>query len=220
MADLVGLRGWLERLGPMAIMLLCAVGPWLLLEWGRRLVPEEYRTKVAYLWRYLMHRKVREGVELGSLRLRSLVAITSSVFMKRIRALGFRGVYSVPDLRKRTVANFIYYLPEVGRAGELAYPGWLLPTAGQVEQAAIANAMPTQLWFDEGKGELTALIATGQGTACFNLLEFIGRRIDKDKRSTPELLELQARLQALWKQLQEKPTGFVAVPESAERCCA
>jgi predicted acylesterase/phospholipase RssA len=210
MADLVLLRGWLERLGPMLIMFLCAIGPWLLIEWGRRLVPEAYRTKVAYLWSYLRRQRVREGVELGSLRLRSLVAITSSVFMKRIRGLGFRGVYSVPALRQRTVANFIYDLPEVGKAGEQAYPAWLLPTEGQLAQAAIANAMPTQLWFDEGKGELAALISTGQSTACFNLLEFIGRLIEK--QSTPELLELQARLQELWKQLQAAPTGFVTAP--------
>jgi hypothetical protein len=170
-------------------------------------VPTEYRAKVAYLWSYLVHRTVREAAELGSLRVRSLLAISSDVFMKRIRALGFRGVYSVPSLRQRTVANFIYDLPEVAKAGEQAYPSWLLPTPAQVEQAAIANAMPTQLWFDEGQGQLAALLSTGRSTACFNLLEFIGRLIAK--QSTPELLALQTRLQEVWTELQRAPTASV-----------
>ncbi len=210
MEDLGAAQGWLDHLGPMLVMSLCALGPWALVAWARSLVPKEYRAKAGYLWRYLVHRRVRQGVELGTLRLRSLVAIASSVFMKRIRSLGFRAVYSVPALRQRTVANFIYDLPEVAVAGEQAYPSWLLPTSAQLEQAAIANAMPTQLWFDAGKGELAALISTGQSTACFNLLDFIGRLIAK--QSTPALLELQARLQEIWRQLQRAPTVFAGKP--------
>lgn len=71
--------------------------------------------------------------------------------------------------------------------------------------------MGTTLWFteeDKTKGIPDALIAAGQYTICWNLLEYIDK-IKKDSSNLNDshqgILECEARLKADWEKFQKDP---------------
>jgi hypothetical protein len=139
--------------------------------------------------------------------------MASKVFMKRIRSLQLAQLFADPRFRDRTVTSFIYELLQVAEAGpHLDYPDWLLPTNAQVACARIAHQVDTALWFDS-PGELLSLVASGQSTTCFNLLEFVERRLEQ----TPDdagLAGLGAQLRSLWERLKVNPYEFASQSRS------
>jgi hypothetical protein len=116
--------------------------------------------------------------------------------------------------RSRTITSLIYELLQVSEAGpHLDYPDWLLPSQAQVDCATKAHQVDTALWFDSSD-QLPALVATGQSTMCFNLLEFIGRRLEQ----TPDHAGLTAqrnRLLGLWEQLKADPYKLLRQSDSS-----
>lgn len=129
---------------------------------------------------------VREFVGVVEARLRSLVALTGNVFMKRVRQLVFRNAYSDERLTGRILSNLIYRMPEKQDAMEsLQARGWKTPTEqGLVEVVATASAMPTTLWFTD-PSQLPSLVRCGYASMCFNLGAHVLKRYQGDPSTWP-----------------------------------
>jgi len=131
--------------------------------------------------------KVRVGTLMSMLSLRagSVSALTSTIYMNRIRGLGYSTAYSRPDLHNRVLANEIFTLQDAPeRNDELhevlsARNAWPPPPEMQrvVDKAA---TMATKLWLEQDEGDplndLDYLVIGGQCTMCYNLMRFLWDR--------------------------------------------
>jgi len=136
--------------------------------------------------------------ELLVLRAGSLVAMTSTIFLKRIRQLGYQRIKDNPDLDRKTVANLIYGMATKAGKAELA------PTPEQQKLAERANQMPTTLWFDDEK-QFRDVFAAGQN----NIVHALLRWMERGQRKEDAQGEITERLREMWKQLQADPFRFV-----------
>ena len=80
--------------------------------------------------------------------------------------------------------------------------------------AELATQTPTTLWFDadkaKAKEQVDTVIACGQFTMCFNLLEYI-EKVEKQPNTTlsPAMQEVRDRILAAWNQFQQNPKIWV-----------
>lgn len=109
------------------------------------------------LWRRVMSMTVRDLARAVVLRATSVMALSSRVFMRRMRGLMYARVFKTSTA---VIDNLLYALEEHG------------PTEGMREAARRASTMPTTLWFDDEK-TMNDLIEIGQMTTCFNLLKHV-----------------------------------------------
>lgn len=141
------------------------------------------------LWRQIGTMSVADLLQAAALRGSSLVALTSRIFMKRVRTLTYQRLFAGGDLAKRTIGTLITDL-----VNDEAMPPWMR------ELASRAAAMPTTLWSDSA-GQIDDVIAVGEMTLCRALL----RRIEDAPASADDAL--RARLNEMW-------SGFVKRPSS------
>ncbi len=162
-------------------------------------------------------------------RSKSGMKLVSEVFMKQMKWFSFERIYSDEAWKSRIVMNATrklidgevlkrkkkhHYLCE-----ELLNPGEKIMLA-----TAKANKKLTTLWFtdEELEGEqnmLNTLIACGQFTTCFNLLEYIERTIKHefyatdfqkyDAKTKHEINQLQISLMKDWMRFKEDPYWMV-----------
>jgi hypothetical protein len=165
------------------------------------------------LWPYLKGLKVPELLELADSRVKSLITLSTSVFMKRIRDMGFADISVHPRYTGRTRSNLIYDLDDETRYGEEVRERGLKPSDDLRELARVTEAIDTNLWFTDEAG-LRRLIACGQATACFNVMRFILReRKDKDAEArrvaglndaNSPLRRVYDRADQLWRRLNDE----------------
>jgi len=124
-------------------------------------------------WKYIKKLKVTDAINMIYLRLSSTWAMTSDIFMNRIRFLGYALLFAQRRLKRKVIANEIDSLRRTEHIRDL--PEWLRPTY-QMTEVVVQKAatMPTKLWLDpptdESRGDFEFLIACGQATICYNLL--------------------------------------------------
>lgn len=155
-------------------------------------------------------------------RSNSLMKLSNDVFLKRIRKLNYGKIYEDPKWHNRSIMTAIYELRKgetrfdekikEGKLREALKPKDLMQTLA--ERAA---GMGTTLWYTaeelEASGEhktnlLDTVIACGQFTMCWNLLEYLDN-LDKDATNTNPQHELlktcRAQLEADWVEFQMNP---------------
>ena len=155
--------------------------------------------------------------------------LVSEVFMKQMKWFSFERIYSDDAWKPRILLNATrklledrvikrkkkhHYLHE-----ELLNPGEKIMTV-----TAKANTKLTTLWFTDEeligeKNMLNTLIACGQFTTCFNLLEYIERTIKHefydvdfqkyDVKTKHEINQLHISLMRDWKKFKEDPYWMV-----------
>lgn len=135
----------------------------------QRLLKE--KVEIADVWKDLHSLTVPEAIGLIELRVGSLLALTSSIFMKRIRGLVVDSVYKDPAYAGKRMMNLIYSLDENRPKRYREYP-WLEPSPALRQLAKDAEAFPTTLWFDD-PGQMDMVARAGEVTLCFILLKFI-----------------------------------------------
>ncbi len=134
-------------------------------------------------------------------RRNSAMKLITDVFLKQIKWFSFERVYGDPAWRTRLVQNATRKLTysEVEKR-KIKYPNLSKTLAEPGEKimntTTRAISMGTTLWFtnEELEGEknlLNTIIATGQYTICFNLLEYIERHLknkhyEQDYEKYPE----------------------------------
>jgi hypothetical protein len=82
---------------------------------------------------------------------------------------------------------------------------WLKPSEEMQKITCSATNMPTTLWFDD-PADLQKLIACGEYSMCYNLIDYILRRYGQQKSKYPAWVrELLDRLVEDWKKFEVNP---------------
>lgn len=148
-------------------------------------------------------------------RASSVLMLTTSVFMKHIRRLEYARIYKDKGWMNRRITNTVYELRENERWMEKIASGKLskdlAPSIAMQKNSDKAAAMGTTLWFtaeDKENGIPEALLAAGQYTMCWNLLEYI----DNIKRNPENINENHQLIVACEAQLREDWERFKKDP--------
>ena len=206
--------GWWQKVGQVGltdgVALFTSLSIFLLLFLGRRRLETEL-AKVremtgVQIWSGLEKISLTGLLELIDRRARTLEAITSTVFLKRIRSLQQEICFIDSKLRDRVVFSLIYTLLEPNRALLRQQP-WLTPGEKLQAVAKRAEEVGTRLWTDD-EAELRATIITGQATTVHKLLElyYLGRRPELKGILGPDF---EPRARALWSALQADPEALL-----------
>jgi hypothetical protein len=119
----------------------------------------------------LKHLTAPELIDLMSGRAKSLIALTASVFLKRVRALVYKDIKVHPSYVNREISNLIYDLDDTEKFRDDIVKA-LAPTEEFRDLAQRAEGVGTALWINNPE-ELRNLVACGQVTTCFNLMRYI-----------------------------------------------
>ncbi len=124
----------------------------------------------------------------------SLITMTTSVFMKRIRSLVYDSVYKPGRFRKYVVDNLIYSLDE-----KAEIEGYKI-TDQMLDKVKTAKEMPTTLWFtDKDQSQYRALKETGEFTTAYKLIEYIDTLLPRFGEKKKEELDLiRDKLLTVW----------------------
>lgn len=159
------------------------------------------------LWPFLKRLTVPELIDLISGRAKSLIALTSSVFLKRVRALVLKDINIHEKFRKRQFSSLIYDLDQTARFDD-AVVAALQPEQFR-ELAKLAEKVPTSLWSNNDE-ELRNLVACGQVTTCFSLLHYIMKvRSAQLNTSGSREEEIYTKAFAAWKTLSDNQYAFL-----------
>jgi predicted acylesterase/phospholipase RssA len=186
--------------------LLLSAGVAVGLFWLRRRAQEAQKSVAELttieLWPYLKTMTVPELIYLISGRAKATLALTSSVFMKRVRDLIYKDIKIYPKYQGREFSNLIYDLDDTGKFRKDVVEKIEPPEALRA-LAREAEGVATALWL-KGPEDLKNLIACGQATTCFNLMRYIleSRSRQLDLGSTREA-EIFAAAEQFWRQLKD-----------------
>ncbi len=172
-------------------------------------------------------------------RLNSLVTLLMDVFLKVVRRLNYYKLYNNNNFKYRRISNLIKELTEMdfnanvlrrqqdqAAAGKTPDFSIFNGTYNEVVGTAIkgvaesASSFGTTLWFtddDKLSDMLDQLIATGQFTMCYNLIEYLEKLIyDKDsgydgldQQKKDNLQKLYSDCKEDWKQFKDDPMFMV-----------
>lgn len=155
-------------------------------------------------------------------RVTSFLALNLSIFLKHLRAMNYDTLYDVRKWKNRLVMNAVYELktdsPNLAKKiANHELPPDLIPSKALQEVASTAASMGTTLWFTEDelkkKNMLNVLIATGQFTCCWNLLE-LKHKLEKsgeNKKVLEVLRKLEPQLRKDWTEFNVKPMGLTEI---------
>lgn len=170
------------------------------------------------LWHYFKKMALPDAIEIIKARVDSVMAMTSNVFMKRIRQLQFNNLMNTQTKNELVSFNLIYSLnSSVGREWLWKLDPELKPTLQMKEISAKAELVPTTLWMNETQFEI--LIACGRATTCFSLLKYLWQKwlteqsaaqkqsppIEIPKPNSPDSqdYEIYTKLKAKWIELKQ-----------------
>jgi predicted acylesterase/phospholipase RssA len=162
------------------------------------------------VWKFVKNLKVNQFIDMMELRITSLFALASSVFMRRVRRLVYQSVMGDPRFQGKLVPVLIYNLLEARtRPPPL---DWLNPSEAMRNVATLAETLPTTLWFTN-PAQLRPLIAAGQSTVCRKvLLHILSLSGDDQNAVPPHLRSVFLRARALFEQLKKDPYSLVDAP--------
>jgi len=139
-------------------------------------------------------------IDMLEIRAKSVWAMTSGIFMKRIRSHGFGEIFSDEKMEKKRVASIITDLTKKDTPGVPAF----LSSDHLRNIARHAAEMPTTLWFKTDKPRLRNLVASGRFTLCSNLLKYI-HALRKGSSLSTEAGDVEKKLKKIWKQIKKNP---------------
>ena len=190
---------------PLGLALLATAALWV----GRSLIRDELLPRIPQVgrrgWRTLRRLTVAQFLYLLELRLKSLLALTGSVFMRRIRGLVLNRIYGDLAYQGKVIANFIYELT-TGRLPNFdKLPGVEAPSVELQGILDRACKLPTTLWFDNAQ-QLRDVVVAGQATICFNLMDYIVKTHGQNASMyPPEVQALRGVLMKDWQRLNGRP---------------
>lgn len=146
-------------------------------------------------------------------RISSGLTMVNDVFLKQIRRLNYDLIYSQKNYENRIITATVYELngqQTTDKKGEgderIAPPSDRLKAIGLV-----ASETPTTLWWDAEDrkvNRLQSLVACGEFTACYNLLDYL-LKLKKAGEIGNEFDDMQKALEADWKHFNEDPFFMV-----------
>lgn len=158
------------------IPFLMAAGVAIFLGWGRSFaieMLEKFNRETGIdVWTNFQKLSVPAAIEIMESRATSLVAMARSVFLKRIRDLGYNRIFDNPVFESKLIPNIIYDLDNESKWGPEINQSNLQPSTELREISAQAEAYSTNLWFTRNE-DLENLIFCGEATLCFNVLKYL-----------------------------------------------
>jgi predicted acylesterase/phospholipase RssA len=167
-------------------------------------------------------------IQMISARVKSAGILVGDVYLKQIRRLTINSLYengeSGEKWRLHAIANLVYEFSSINpkRSNDCKSIKDskgnnidLNPSTALIKCADLAREMDTTLWFDKfhvQDGRREALIAAGQFTTCFSLIDYICK-LEKNSLVTPELKALQQKLLTDWAAFNNDPQ-FLATPNA------
>ncbi|HSP35216.1 MAG TPA: hypothetical protein VLU46_12940, partial [Thermoanaerobaculia bacterium] len=141
------------------------------------------------LWKHILRLTLTELVGAIETRAASLIALTSRVFMKRVRSLTYRRLFERTATSHIAIGNLISDLMNDRDASD-----------DMQRIGLFAASTPTTLWFDD-EMHLREIIAAGRMTTCRSLLRHMGRN------GGPAAL--RERCEAEWSEFHRDPMNGV-----------
>ncbi len=161
------------------------------------------------LWPIVRRFTIPDLLDFMLVRVDSLLALTSSVFMKRIRGLVLSGVLANVDWNKKVLPNVLYEM-NLNHPTLYTRDPQTEPSAALKQTATRAEAVQTKLWVSS-REELHDLIACGQATMCFNVLKFLWeKRTAEMEAKSPPVYTLYQDALRFWKELKGEPAKYAA----------
>jgi hypothetical protein len=142
-------------------------------------------------------------------RMTSTFKMVNDIFLKQIRRLNYDLLYSKAELKNRVITSTVYQLngqPSPYK-NQTLNPSIQPPSVRVQEAALVASETPTTLWWDETDLHLQRqdnLIACGQFTTCYNLMDYI-LKLKENGVVAGELDGLYKQLEIDWKKFNENP---------------
>lgn len=173
------------------------------------------RTFVGNRATFISHLKFATIEAMVMNRAKSVVMMSSEVFLKRMRQMNYSAIYDDKQWHNRVVSTTVYELRpgerwESQRQGG-TLPADLVPSEAMQRNSDLAASMGTTLWFtaqDKAAGMPQALLSCGQYTMCHNLLQYIDR-IEKDSTNLTDghrqIIGCKPQILAAWKKFQTDP---------------
>jgi predicted acylesterase/phospholipase RssA len=192
-----------------------------LLFWVIRLVRRKQQVDISgstfTLWPIVRRIKIPDLLDLLETRFGSLIALTSTIFLKRVRALTLSLVKEDEDLRHKVLFNVLYEM-ELNHPALIAKDPQIEPSQALMGLAARAEKVDTKLSVSN-QAELDDLIACGQATMCFNILKYLWEERETELRAqTQPIYGLYQNTMTLWLALKADPHRYAsrkAVPPPA-----
>lgn len=147
-------------------------------------------------------------------RLTSGAKMINDVFLKQIRRLNYDMMYNEETLENKRITSTVYQLNgEKTQYGNNKFNDKIhpKPSTELTHTSLIASQAPTTLWWDQKDIEvhrMDSLIACGQFTTCYNLLDYV-LDLKSNGYSSSELDALEAALREDWKTLNDSPLIWV-----------
>ena len=170
---------------------------------------------------FISHMKFATIEALLMNRAKSVIMMSSEIFLKRLRQLNYKSIFDDPFYRNRAVSSTIY---ELGNEKKQAWmsnvkngviPEELTPSEAMQQTTNKAAGMGTTLWFTAQEKEERMpqhLMAAGQYTVCFNLLVQIHRLQQSPEMLTPAdqlLIACKPQLLVAWQKFKTDPHWMV-----------
>jgi len=166
--------------------------------------------------KYINKLRVADLMHMGILRAGSTAALTSAIYMDRIRGLGYSTAFSRSDLRDKILTNEIFALQNTHDSENdfhtmLKNEGAWPPPEELKRIVGVAATMPTKLWIDHDKGDtlndLDYLVVCGQATICYNLMKFLWEELREEDDSwiDPKMSVVLDSALTEWKKLKDDP---------------
>lgn len=199
---LAGQLLWYRAIVSHLIPALLSAGVFGMILYGRhrfRQAADDIEQKTGInLWQAVKGLSIPELIELVYSRAKSLIVMSSSVFMKHLRNLAFTSLFADPTMNKKLIPNLIYDIDNEGRWGKEIIGAGLQPTGRLRDLARAAESYETNLWF-LSPDDLNALIACGRATICFKLLKYLLRERSQEIRDkTKPEFEFFKMLKGKW----------------------
>jgi predicted acylesterase/phospholipase RssA len=170
------------------------------------------------LWHYFKRMALPDAIEIAKARINSILAMTSNIFMKRIRQLEINLLMNADAKRAKLVSsNYIYDLnPTKDRTDLWKLDPELKPTEQMKSISECAEGVPTTLWMTEEQFE--TLIACGRCTTCFSLIKYLWRSWENENKHSPvpvpkpdspdsPYYDIYTQLKAKWTELKANPNA-------------
>jgi hypothetical protein len=152
---------------------------------------------------------------MGKERISSSTKMLTDVFLKQLRRINYDLIYASKGLKNKIITSTVYQLNGQKKLYSKRFntnkdiiP---IPSKQLKSIALTASKTPTALWWDQtdiATDRMDALIACGQFTTCYNLMDYI-LELKTQNIVTDELDELFNQLNKDWIRFNKNPTCSV-----------
>lgn len=160
------------------------------------------------VWEVARRLSLHDLIDVVSSRAESLMAMSGSVFLKRVRDQNLRAIARDTKYKDKVMFNVLYEMTLaqnflIGRDARME------PSEALVGLARRAEKIDTKLWVKDEE-ELKDLVACGHATTCFNLIKYLWKsHRDAIVNRDPRVYPVYERAVGIWERLKADPRALL-----------